>query len=204
MSAEEPKNASQRILQAALEEFVEFGYAGARMDRIAKRAQCNKGLLYHHHGGKETLWRLVLNHKLTEEGPDFFAIARKGNVEETILALFDKSRSKDEYGRLLMWEELAFQDRDIVNAEERSAYFQKMASAMEVVEDEELRPAVVLAIISLAAMPHLLSNVTRMVSGHDSDSPEFRKIYRRALQWLSENSLDAHHAAARGEEGLEK
>jgi AcrR family transcriptional regulator len=41
-----------RILQAARIEFAEFGYAGARVARIACRARVNKQLLYYYFGSK--------------------------------------------------------------------------------------------------------------------------------------------------------
>jgi AcrR family transcriptional regulator len=41
-----------RILIAARTEFAEFGYAGARVARIARRASVNKQLLYYYFGSK--------------------------------------------------------------------------------------------------------------------------------------------------------
>ncbi len=52
---------SQRdILQAALQEFAEFGLGGARMDRIAERAAVNKRLIYYYFEHKESLFLAVL------------------------------------------------------------------------------------------------------------------------------------------------
>jgi AcrR family transcriptional regulator len=50
----------QRIFRAALAEFSRAGYGGARMDRIAARAQCNVRMIYHHYGKKNELYRIVL------------------------------------------------------------------------------------------------------------------------------------------------
>ncbi len=44
-----------RILEAARTEFAEFGYAGARVARIARRARVNKQLLYYYFGSKTGL-----------------------------------------------------------------------------------------------------------------------------------------------------
>lgn len=49
-----------RILAAAAVEFAERGYAGARVDRIAKRARVNKAMLYYHFGSKQELYRALL------------------------------------------------------------------------------------------------------------------------------------------------
>ena len=55
-----PDLTKRDILVAAREEFVEFGFDGARVDRIAERAGANKRLLYHYVGNKEALYSRVL------------------------------------------------------------------------------------------------------------------------------------------------
>ena len=49
-----------RILAAAALEFAARGYAGARVDRIARRARVNKAMLYYHFGSKQGLYRTLL------------------------------------------------------------------------------------------------------------------------------------------------
>ena len=48
------------ILAAAREEFAEHGLGGARMDRIAERANLNKRLIYYYFEDKEKLFQAVL------------------------------------------------------------------------------------------------------------------------------------------------
>jgi TetR/AcrR family transcriptional regulator len=52
-----PKEAGARarILEAARTEFAEYGYAGSRVARIARRARVNKQLLYYYFGSKTGL-----------------------------------------------------------------------------------------------------------------------------------------------------
>ena len=50
----------QAILSAAREEFAAYGLGGARVERIAERADVNKRLLYYYFDNKETLFRAVL------------------------------------------------------------------------------------------------------------------------------------------------
>src|ERR1700745_252069 len=54
------KVSPDRILPAAAAEFAARGYAGARVDRIARRARVNKAMLYYHFGSKQRLYRTLL------------------------------------------------------------------------------------------------------------------------------------------------
>ncbi|WP_445271295.1 TetR family transcriptional regulator, partial [Streptomyces sp. DSM 41634] len=49
------------LLHAAAEVFDEFGYAGASVTRILKRAGVTAGALYFHFGSKEDLAKAVMN-----------------------------------------------------------------------------------------------------------------------------------------------
>ena len=53
----------EKILDAALEEFAEFGRAGSRVDRIAHRAGLNKAMLYYHFGSKDDLFTAVIDRR---------------------------------------------------------------------------------------------------------------------------------------------
>ena len=60
-SASNSGNVVPRILETAAEIFAEVGFAGARMDEIAKRAGVNKATIYYHIGNKKTLYARVLH-----------------------------------------------------------------------------------------------------------------------------------------------
>jgi AcrR family transcriptional regulator len=55
-----PKGSREKILGAALDEFSEYGLAGARVDRIARKAGINKAMIYYHFTSKEQLYLEVL------------------------------------------------------------------------------------------------------------------------------------------------
>ena len=62
----------QLIANAALAEFAEHGFAGARTKRIARRAGINKQLIYYYYGSKAQLFEeisKVAARKLSLEGP---------------------------------------------------------------------------------------------------------------------------------------
>jgi len=64
-----------RILEAAALEFAERGFAGARVDRIARRAHVNKAMLYYHFKSKEHLYRTLLRQMFTRVAERLRAIA---------------------------------------------------------------------------------------------------------------------------------
>jgi AcrR family transcriptional regulator len=49
-----------RILDGAADEFAAAGFAGARIDRIARRTRLNVRMIYYHFGSKRGLYRAVL------------------------------------------------------------------------------------------------------------------------------------------------
>ena len=59
--AKKPESSSrERVLAGATEEFARYGFAGARIDRIAQRVGLNVRMIYYHFGNKEGLYRGVL------------------------------------------------------------------------------------------------------------------------------------------------
>jgi AcrR family transcriptional regulator len=61
--AADPK---QRILDVATEAFAREGYAGARVDEIARKAGINKAMLYYHVGDKDALYAAVFTGTMAE------------------------------------------------------------------------------------------------------------------------------------------
>jgi TetR/AcrR family transcriptional regulator len=71
-----PRVSPERILAAAAAEFAARGYAGARVDHIARRARVNKAMLYYHFENKEELYRTLLRQTFTQAGHRLQAIAQ--------------------------------------------------------------------------------------------------------------------------------
>lgn len=97
------------ILQAAMEEFLQFGKKGARMQAIADRAGVNKALLHYYFSSKENLHKEVL-HRIFQS-----AFSRIGEsltkshepreqMRELISAYFDFIRTFPELPRLMVHE----------------------------------------------------------------------------------------------------
>ena len=98
MSATETK---ERILDAAFAEFAEYGVAGARVDRIAKNARCNKNLIYVYFENKETLFGTVLRRHLSDTyaGLPFTPDDLPGMARR----VFDYAQANPDTYRLLAW-----------------------------------------------------------------------------------------------------
>jgi AcrR family transcriptional regulator len=56
----DPERTSASILAAAITEFTEKGYAGARIDSIAEKSGANKRMIYHYFRDKDGLYLAVL------------------------------------------------------------------------------------------------------------------------------------------------
>lgn len=75
----------ERILAAAASEFAARGYAGARVDRIARRARVNKAMLYYHFGSKQALYRALLRATFTKAASTLHAVADSGVAPATMM-----------------------------------------------------------------------------------------------------------------------
>lgn len=80
----------RRILDTAADIFALSGFAGARMDEIARAAGVNKATIYYHIGNKEALYARVLH--------DVF-----GNTAETISASIQQCGSAEEKLKAYLW-----------------------------------------------------------------------------------------------------
>jgi len=94
----------KRILDAATAEFAQAGLAGARVDRIAERAEANKQLIYAYFGSKEELFDTALeaNVALVLDAVPFDAFDLPGYAA----ALFDFAVAHPELARLVRWHQL--------------------------------------------------------------------------------------------------
>ena len=65
-----PLDTKERIIAAAIGEFAQKGFGGARVDEIAKAADVNKATLYYQIGDKAALYGEVLNKVMTRLADD--------------------------------------------------------------------------------------------------------------------------------------
>ncbi len=70
-----PRVSPDRILAAAAVEFAARGFAGARVDRIARRAKVNKAMLYYYFKSKDALYKTLLRQMFTRAAERLQAVA---------------------------------------------------------------------------------------------------------------------------------
>lgn len=116
-NAEETK---ERILEAAMEEFSAYGIAGARVDRIAKNAGCNKNMIYIYFENKETLFTTVLRNNLTRVYAEITFTPE--DLPGYAARVFDFAMTHPDLYRLMAWYTL---EQKTIDLAERTAVQQK-------------------------------------------------------------------------------
>lgn len=116
----------ERILEAALAEFSAYGIAGARVDRIAKTAGCNKNLIYIYFESKEKLFTTTLQKHLMRvyEELVFTPEDLPGYAER----VFDFTMSNPDLMRLMTWSSL---EQRAETPTERNEVHGKKAQALQ-------------------------------------------------------------------------
>jgi len=94
----------QRILEAATAEFSAHGIAGARVDRIAKAAGCNKNLIYIYFKSKDNLFKTVLKKHLSSAYETLPVDPE--NLPDFAVRVFDFAMANPELMRLMAWHNL--------------------------------------------------------------------------------------------------
>jgi AcrR family transcriptional regulator len=186
----EPANRRERILEAATEEFAEKGLAGARVDEIAKRSECNKQLIYYYFESKQGLNDAVLRRliELTHREQE----KREERGEQLIPWISDDGVSEYTplWRRFWMWEALETDPRRIPLEKERRAVFRRLGKLVSKDQDRgeiaaDLDPEMfALAFSAIREYPHIFPQLTKFFTGESPDAPKFKKRQRAFLDQL--------------------
>src|SRR5271170_5334918 len=174
-----PGRTCERILSAALKEFAAKGFAGARVDVIAGRANINKRMLYHYFGDKEGLFKAVLRRKISER--QAWAEASSGEPTETLPFWFEAACKDADWVRMLEWEALQNSGQKVIDEKERRA---AAARGLERIRQRQMRGQispefdprhVALAMRSLTMFPVAFPQLTEMIMGKSVFDPKFQQ-----------------------------
>src|SRR5882724_11637573 len=184
-----PQQTQQRILEAALQEFAAKGFAGARVDVIARRARINKRMLYHYFGDKEGLFREVLRRKIAERSA-WLANAPEEPVER--LPFWFQLACRDrECVQLLEWEALQWGEKKVIDEERRQ---ENVGKAVERVRQQQakglLNPdldagQLLLSMMALTAYPVAFPQLARLATGLSVSDEKFQKQRETFLRQLA-------------------
>ena len=99
------------ILKVAMREFADKGLAGARIDEIAEKTNSSKRMIYYYFGGKDELYRAVLeqsygNIRESEVAANFEALAADKALAAHVEHTFDYHAAHPEFARLVMNENI--------------------------------------------------------------------------------------------------
>jgi len=174
-----PERSRERILAAALKEFAAKGFAGARVDFIARRAAINKRMLYHYFGNKEGLFKAVLRRKISER--QAWAENLSGDPAESLSFWFEAACKDTDWVRMLEWEALQEADGKLIDEKNRRA---ATARGLERIRQRQARGQisaefdprhVMLAMRSLTMFPAAFPQLTRLIMGRPVSDPRFQK-----------------------------
>jgi TetR/AcrR family transcriptional regulator len=182
----------QRIVDAALAEFADKGYAGARVRSIADRAGVNSQLISYYFGGKEGLYQEILRrwHQ------------REAGIEEEVLSLGDAlvaylqaGFEQPELMRIFIWDGLTGSgpaDEEhgrptkgdaAADAPEVVAFRERQAAG-EIAPD--IDPAYLLvALMGAVTTPVTMPQTIERLCGVPADSEEFRTRYAEQLRVIA-------------------
>jgi AcrR family transcriptional regulator len=104
MRTRDPEAKRRQLLEAALEEFAAYGVAGARVDRLAKRAGISAGLVYSFHENKDGLFEAVFD-LIVEQTVSIIPIDAD-DLGEYAGRLHDGSTAHPEVLRFVAWYQL--------------------------------------------------------------------------------------------------
>jgi len=181
-----PERSRERILAAAFHEFAAKGFAGARVDGIARRAGINKRMLYHYFGDKEGLFREVLRRKMAER--QAWMMTTPDDPVASLPYWFELACKDPEWIRLLEWEALQFSEERLIDEAQRNA---ATAQAVERIRrrqtgghlsSEFVPPHILLAMVSLTWFPLAFPQLTRLITGQPASGERFRRAQREFLR----------------------
>ncbi len=200
-SAELIENRRDRILAVAAEEFEAKGFAGARIDEIARRSQSNKQLIYHYFESKRVLHSVVMEHvtaQALEVSEDDSDEPYLKSLLSTTAASF--SRVRNRLYRYWLWEAVEGSRMEELprRDERRTHYAHRVTQLRRAQRDGEIDPDIDarflhLAMVAVISFPQMVPHIASLITGLDNDDPEFQRgqqaLVERLLRALSPPSV---------------
>lgn len=178
----------KKIMEAARDEFAARGFAGARVEAIARRAGLSKQLLYHYFDSKEALLEATLESKYEQRRA---AMPAGNGPGEIFVQRFRAAYEDPIWIRFLIWEAAEPPASGRITAE--GARRQAIARQAAVIAERQASgglpaglPAELLqlAVYALAIYPVAFARMTEMITGRLPDDPRFQAEWTAFLDEL--------------------
>jgi TetR/AcrR family transcriptional regulator len=180
----------EKILAAALAEFSAKGFAGARVDAIARRARVNKRMLYYCFGAKQDLYREILRRKIADRAG--FIESSPHDFAGTLAHMYLSGGADIEFVRLMEWEAIESGGKKCIAEDERRALLEKAVAMLRVLQRNGSIPRGVslthlfISMLSLALFPLVMPQMIRLIHGMEPTDKRFMRERESFLRWLGE------------------
>lgn len=182
-----PDLTAHRILDAATAEFAALGFAGARVNTIARRARINKRMLYYYFGSKRALFDVVLTTGLQRRLGAVPSTAQ--SPVDVAIAWYQHACEHPELVRLLLWQGLDDSAAHPTPDEQTTAsvdwLLKKMSGAVGNRRSRMLDARfLLLALAAVSVFPLSFPQITVSLTGLSPRDPRFQKMHAAFLQDL--------------------
>jgi TetR/AcrR family transcriptional regulator len=191
---DESRDYRQAVLEAAVQEFADKGYSGARVDTIAARAKANKQLIYYYFGNKLGLYEAVLDTMIGHTAEQLDVHGEHEHVSAAVQTHIDNLlNGSNEWIRFWLWEALenttTRRRRNTARAKAWARWVDEFARAQERGEiAKKYDPKMLaLAMNSIIVMPYMTPAVGRLIAGVEPGSEVFLKQQLTLLANLLES-----------------
>jgi TetR/AcrR family transcriptional regulator len=195
-----------RILEAALKEFGDHGYRGARIEAIARRAHVRRGLIAYYFGTKEGLFRALARER-AEAVERIEQRIRKGR-DDTVswtLSLFALGNASVDWVHLLIWEALHWEapsdDTETLALEtNRRTYWEGRIAEVRRHQSQGTLPAgldpqhLTLFLYVLGLYPYLAPQIVYLITGRWPSDEQFQVEFDRVVRRVAERLAGASSA----------
>mgnify|MGYP003416928725 FL=1 len=181
------------ILEAAVEEFIERGFAGVRMEHVAKRAGYNKALVYRWFTDRETLFREALKRRFSQRA------GLLDKLPQTLPEIFrwwsQQAASDQNFMRMILREALELREKEPVHAEFRREYYRRQIEILKSFQMKkrigaEFDPEMLfLALLSVVTLTSVLPQIVQLATGLRPEDKKFQRRWKAFLDTFAAHLL---------------
>lgn len=184
----DPARTRSLLLAAAVSEFSEHGYAGARIERISRAAGVNRERLYSYFGDKRGLFETVLADRLAT-ALDVTPVRGSGAeaAADFAGAYFDACLAAGDLPRLVAWEGLEL--RQPIGLDDRRARARRKVDELRIALPAATRQQVEGLLLTVVTLCHgwvTTPNLGRIIAGDESAHARRRADIASAARVLAE------------------